>query len=159
MPSCRQVEVSTLRLEEGPSRRRPQARRRALHAGDRSSASGPSTGKTRRTAGLSLPGPGSPAKKEPACGRPCQFVGSLWPPATASSSAGTLDVACLLAFGALRNVEGDLLAFLERLEALHVDRREMREQVFAAAVRRDEAKALCVVEPLDGTSCHTAYSF
>ena len=55
--------------------------------------------------------------------------------------------ACL-PFGTLGHFEADLLAFLERLESLHVDCREVREQVLAAVVRGDEPKALRVVEPL-----------
>src|SRR5205807_7008920 len=72
--------------------------------------------------------------------------------------SGGLNVRRLLSLGALGHFELDLLAFLERLEALHVDRREVREQVFAAVVRGDEPIALRVVEPLDGSGCHTACS-
>jgi hypothetical protein len=32
--------------------------------------------------------------------------------------------------------------------------REMCEQIFAAAVRRDETKTLCIIEPLHNTGCH-----
>src|SRR5882762_649920 len=70
------------------------------------------------------------------------------------SSSGVLDVRRLLALRAGGDFEADLLAFLEGLEALHVDRREVREQIVAAVIRSDEAVALRVVEPLDGTSCH-----
>src|SRR5574338_1718855 len=54
----------------------------------------------------------------------------------------------------LRHVEGDLLAFLEGLEALHLDRGEMREEVFAAVVGRDEPVTLRVIEPLHSSGCH-----
>src|SRR5450631_2108661 len=61
----------------------------------------------------------------------------------------------LLAFGALRDVEGNLLAFLEGLEALHLDGREVREEVFAAVVGRDEPVTLRVIEPLHSSGCHS----
>src|SRR6185295_14827500 len=65
-----------------------------------------------------------------------------------------LDVRGLLALGSLDDVETHLLAFLQALESLHVDRREMREQVLAAVIRRNEAVALRVVEPLYGADSH-----
>src|SRR5260370_1363569 len=55
---------------------------------------------------------------------------------------------------ALRHVEGDLLAFLERLVARALDRAVMREEILAAVIRRDEAETLRVVEPLYGTCSH-----
>src|SRR5690606_5989517 len=61
-----------------------------------------------------------------------------------------LDFFSLQALLALRDLEGDLLAFLERLEAAALDRAEMDEQV-VAALRGDEAEALGIVEPLDGS--------
>ena len=51
---------------------------------------------------------------------------------------------------ALHNLEGDLLAFLQALEAIALDRAEMHENV-RAIVTADEAETLGVVEPLDGT--------
>jgi ATP:corrinoid adenosyltransferase len=60
----------------------------------------------------------------------------------------------LQAFGATLHFELDLLAFLERLEAAHLDRGVMREQVFTALGRGNEAEAFGVVEPLYGTGCH-----
>ena len=50
--------------------------------------------------------------------------------------------------------EGDLLAFLQRLVAVHLDRAVMGEQVLAAVIGRDEAEALGVVEPLHGAVRH-----
>src|SRR4051794_5105015 len=73
------------------------------------------------------------------------------------SRAGLLDRADVLrlrALGALRDVERHLLVFLQRLEAAALDRREVREEVLAAVVGRDEAEALGIVEPLDGTCAH-----
>ena len=69
-------------------------------------------------------------------------------------TSGSLDVAGLLALRALRDFEGDLLAFLQRLESRHVDRGEMREEIFATAVRSNKAETLRVIEPLHGTCCH-----
>src|SRR5207237_10686132 len=71
-----------------------------------------------------------------------------------SEALHRLDVAGLLALGPRRDFERNLLTFLERLEALHVDRREVRKQVFTATIRGDEPKALRVVEPLYCSSCH-----
>src|SRR5690606_13579747 len=55
----------------------------------------------------------------------------------------------LQALLALHDLEGDLLAFLQGLEAGALDRAEVDENV-RAAFRGDEAEALGVVEPLDG---------
>src|SRR6478752_10309999 len=71
-----------------------------------------------------------------------------WLLTPANGRSGGLNVARLLALRTRRNFERDLLAFLESLEARHVDCREMREQVFAAAVRRNESEPLGVVKPL-----------
>src|SRR4051812_19603753 len=65
-----------------------------------------------------------------------------------------LDVRRGRALLALRHVEGDLLAFLQRLVAGRLDRAVVREQILAAVVGRDEAEALGVVEPLHGTCSH-----
>src|SRR6266513_1272223 len=65
-----------------------------------------------------------------------------------------LDVRRLKAFGAALHFKLDLLALLQRLEAVHLDRSVMREQIFAAFSRGDEAEAFGVVEPLDGTGRH-----
>ena len=51
---------------------------------------------------------------------------------------------------ALHNLEAHLLAFLQALEAITRDRAEMHEHV-RAVVAADEAEALGIVEPLDGT--------
>src|SRR3954451_19723071 len=51
-------------------------------------------------------------------------------------------------------VEADARALGERLEALGVDAGVVDEQVLAGIVRRDEAEALVVVEPLDGSGGH-----
>src|SRR3982751_2428950 len=65
--------------------------------------------------------------------------------------SGALDVARLLPLRAGGDVELHLLAFLERLESGHVDGGKMREKIFAAAFRRDEAETLRVIEPLHST--------
>src|SRR3954466_6745539 len=51
-------------------------------------------------------------------------------------------------------VVGDLRALGERLEAARVDAGVVDEQGLATLVRRDEAEALVVVEPLNGSGCH-----
>src|SRR3990172_1235716 len=68
------------------------------------------------------------------------------------------DVGRLLAFGASRDVERHLLVLLQRFEAAVLDRREMREQILPAAIRRDEAVTFRVIEPLDCTRSHSKSS-
>src|SRR5438105_626153 len=65
-----------------------------------------------------------------------------------------MDVLRELALGALRDLERDARALLERLEAFHGDRGEMREDVRAATVGLDEAETLRVVEPFHRASRH-----
>src|SRR5215831_8870915 len=69
-------------------------------------------------------------------------------------ASGGLDIARLLPLRTRRHFERDLLTFLERLEALHLDRGEVREEVFTTAIRGNEAEALRVVEPLHSSCCH-----
>ena len=69
-----------------------------------------------------------------------------------------LDVRRLLALWACLDLEGDALAFLQRLETFGADLRKVREQVFATRIRCDEAKALSNVEPFDDTSFHIPVS-
>src|SRR5437762_13579200 len=54
-------------------------------------------------------------------------------------------------FLALHDGEGDLLAFLQGLEAAALDGTEVDEEVLTA-FRGNEAEALGVVEPLDGAA-------
>jgi hypothetical protein len=70
-----------------------------------------------------------------------------------------LDVGSLLAFRALRDFELDFLTFFQGLEAVHVDRGEVCEQILAAIIRSDEAETFGVIEPLNGTSCHNKKNF
>src|SRR4051794_38012073 len=76
-----------------------------------------------------------------------------------ANSLERLDVRRLQAFRPLLHFELDLLAFFERLEAAHLDRGVMREQIFAALGRGDEAEAFGVVEPLNSACCHFSTSF
>src|SRR5829696_5358776 len=55
---------------------------------------------------------------------------------------------------ALALLVGDSCALRERLEALAGDAAVMHEQVLSAFIGSDEAVALAVVEPLDGSVCH-----
>ena len=64
----------------------------------------------------------------------------------------------LLALRSLRHFEADLLVLLQRFEAVALNLRKMRKQVFTAAVRRDEPKSLRIVEPLYGTCCQLLIS-
>jgi hypothetical protein len=70
-----------------------------------------------------------------------------------------LDVCSLLALGTGCNIERYALAFLEGLEATGVDCRVVREEIFAAILRCDKAKALCVVKPFYCSVCHDAPTF
>jgi len=71
-----------------------------------------------------------------------------------SVSGSSLDIGRLLAFRSLRDIEIHFLTFFESLEATHVDCGKVCEQIFAAIVGSDEAKAFGIIEPLNGTSCH-----
>jgi len=66
----------------------------------------------------------------------------------------SLNIGGLLTLGALHHFEGNLLTFLQGLEAAYVDRGEMREQILAAIIGSNETKTLCIVEPLYCTACH-----
>ena len=70
-----------------------------------------------------------------------------------------LDVGSLLAFRALSNFELHFLTFFQGLEAVHVNRGEVCEQILTAVIRSDEAKTFGVIEPLNGTSCHFKKTF
>src|SRR5213595_3301942 len=61
------------------------------------------------------------------------------------------DVGSLQALLALLDFELHALVFSQRLEAIALDVTEVGEQVGAARVLSDEAVALALVEPLDGT--------
>src|SRR6266550_4894199 len=83
-------------------------------------------------------------------GAPCRFRCRAW-----------LQLHDVLRRGALlglHDLELHALAFGQRLEPLSLNRGVMHEAVLAAALRRDEAEALGVVEPLHGTgnACHRA---
>src|SRR3546814_13890062 len=81
---------------------------------------------------------------------PWRFRPGLWCCDCLGAGLLGLHFVGLQALLALHDLERDLLAFLQRLEAASLDRAEMDEQVLAA-FRGDEAEALGVVEPLDGT--------
>src|SRR5258706_3534051 len=70
---------------------------------------------------------------------------------TTSNGANTRSRRTLLA---LRRLELDRLAFLQRLVAVHLDLAVVREEVLAAVLRRDESKTLRIVEPLDSAFAH-----
>jgi len=69
-------------------------------------------------------------------------------------SVDRANVRRLLPLRARRDVEGDPLAFLQRLEALSLDCGKMGKEILAAVLGRDEPEALGIVEPLHGTCCH-----
>src|SRR3954470_11789691 len=66
------------------------------------------------------------------------------------------DVDGLRALVARLGVEAHAGALGQGLEARRVDARVVDEEVLARVVRRDEAEALVVVEPLDGSGGHSS---
>ena len=78
--------------------------------------------------------------------------------ATAARAApvrsGSLNVACLLALRAGRDIEIDALTFGQGLETVGLNRRKMSEEIFTTIIRRNEAKTLGIVKPLHATCCH-----
>src|SRR4029079_13981287 len=79
-------------------------------------------------------------------------------PRRASSALQRGDVHGLRSLVAALGVVGDLRALRERLEAVGVDAGVVDEEVLATVVRRDEAEALVVVEPLHGSGRHVISS-
>jgi hypothetical protein len=51
----------------------------------------------------------------------------------------------------LDHIEGDFLTFFQGFKAVHIDSGEMREQILAAIIGRNETETLCIVKPLYGT--------
>src|SRR5262245_27712267 len=66
---------------------------------------------------------------------------------------GFADLGGLKTFGAARHLELDAITLGEALEPLSLDGAEVYEHVLAALLR-DDAKALRVVEPLHCSLCH-----
>src|SRR5437870_3361739 len=64
------------------------------------------------------------------------------------------DVHCLRALGAFALLELDLGTLGEALEAVAGDVGVVDEDILRAVLGRDEAVALGIVEPLDGSACH-----
>src|SRR5207244_7970722 len=75
-----------------------------------------------------------------------------------SGSVERLDIGRLVPFGAGRYVKGHLLVFAKALVSFTLNRREVCKQVLAAAIGRDETKALAVVEPFNCTCTHVYFS-
>src|SRR4029453_7980453 len=87
----------------------------------------------------------TPQRGHPHVGTQASF-GSLLP--------ADLNVCCLRSLLPLRHLEPDLRPLVQRLEPAASDGRGVHEQIFAALIGRDEAVALVVAEPLDGSGCH-----
>jgi hypothetical protein len=64
------------------------------------------------------------------------------------------NVRSLQTLRALLGFEANLLVFGERLEAVATNFRKVGEEIVAACVRRNEAEALAVIEPLNDTGIH-----
>src|SRR5919199_736492 len=74
-------------------------------------------------------------------------------PGLGAERSGGADRVGLRTLLALDDLEGDPLALVEALVAVHLDGRVVDEDVLAA-VDGDEAEALLGVEPLHGALCH-----
>jgi hypothetical protein len=70
-----------------------------------------------------------------------------------------LDVGSLFPLGTLCHFKADLLAFLEGLEAVHIDCRIVCKQILAPIIGRNETKTLCIVKPFNCTCCHDSSFF
>src|SRR5215210_616621 len=79
-------------------------------------------------------------------------------PSRALRSEGS-DVDGLRALVALLGFVLDARALGERAVAVRLDARVVHEEVLRALVRRDEAEALLVAEPLHGACCHLSSSW
>lgn len=67
------------------------------------------------------------------------------------------DLLSELPLGALHQFIGNLTALLQCLEAFHLDRREVRENIHSATFGFDESEPFGVVEPLDSAFGHDAW--
>src|SRR5690606_25146117 len=68
-----------------------------------------------------------------------------------------LDLRRLRTLRAHRRHEADALILFQRLEAIGLDFREVREQILAARFRSDEAITFFRVEPLNDAGFHTVF--
>src|SRR6267143_6535387 len=75
-----------------------------------------------------------------------------------SGSIERLDIGRLVPFGAGRYVKGHFLVFAKALVPFALNRREVCKKVLAAAIGRDETKALAIVEPFNCTCNHVYFS-
>src|SRR6266478_2572284 len=64
-------------------------------------------------------------------------------------------VTCLEPLRAFRNIKYDFLSLFKSAEPFRLYRRVVQEDVFAAAILRNESKPFCIVEPLHCTSGHS----
>src|SRR3954454_4402897 len=98
------------------------------------------------------PPSGARDPRAPVCAfLPCARRG--WPFA---GVLGLRDVERLRALVATTDLEGHASALLQRAKAVAVGVRVVDEQVLAPVLGSDEAEALVVVEPLDGSRCHVS---
>lgn len=70
------------------------------------------------------------------------------------SDLGGLNVVSLFAFFSDLEIISDFLTVFQGLEAFHLDRRKMCEEIFSAIVRSNEAIAFSIAKPLYGSCCH-----
>ena len=63
----------------------------------------------------------------------------------------------MLALRAVNDVKAYTLVFSQSAEAFGVDLGEVSENVVTAVVWSDEAEALGVVKPFNGTGCHVLF--
>jgi len=93
-------------------------------------------------------------KNPPLAGSTLIQVGDQPAPTLNLKRLNSLDIRRLFSLRTIHDVKANTLPFLQGLEALHVDSREVGKQIFTTFVRGDEPEALSVVKPFDDTSCH-----
>ncbi len=76
---------------------------------------------------------------------------SLLPRELPQISIYRADISRLLTFGTCRNIKRNPLILAEGLKTLHLNGREMCEQIFTTTVHGDETETLRFVKPLNST--------
>src|ERR1700710_2908163 len=79
------------------------------------------------------------------------------PPPRPARNSNRLEVHGLAALGVGLRVEGDLVAFVQRVHAGGFDGGCVHEHVLAAAFRSDEAEAFCGIEEFHGADGHCLF--
>jgi hypothetical protein len=84
----------------------------------------------------------------------CRAARSCFTEQRGYDSGDCPNVLSLQTLGATRHFKFNLLSLLKGAEPIHLDRGVVAENIFSAAILREETEALCIVEPLDSSSRH-----